>query len=152
MGNNNSIINSLKRLERVGGENSRVTQKLKAACVDTADQIIDIIHKSEIFDTNLSYDQISRLYRLTGEPKSDGLCLLQYNKNYFDLVYYEEYEEDMIITDNYKGFSLRYSEDITRSRALKFSHDVANGLLDKIAVLIERKKTEVEKAQNQIEV
>ena len=50
---NNSIINSLKRLERVGQETSRVTKKLKLACEEVGELLEE---KLEPFKNNKSTD------------------------------------------------------------------------------------------------
>lgn len=144
MSENNAIINSLKRLERVGSENSRVTYKLKQACEKVALELKKIIIESGIlpdFQTLQSIEESkignTRLYVI--ETSDDYYCRYDYDGQMYDYNFHE---------DRYKVIN---ASMMSRDCALVFAKDIANGLINRIIEEIEKYKREVEKVQTEIE-
>lgn len=140
MEKNNSIINSLKRLERVGDETSRVTEKLKNAACEVANKIYGMV-----IDYRREYraHEIMKYTRITGANKQPGLFIVETSGGVC-LAY--DYDTEMH-EYNYQDYIL--SSDMHRDMALRFSKLIANGVLDKIVDWLEKKK---KKGQEAIEV
>lgn len=147
----NAIINSLKRLERAGEENSKTNQKLK----DATYKVADIIAKQ--LDAVLGLERTRGDY-LNGEELAHEDILEEYDL--FIRRFWSDsdgwYEKAMLqkgdcclnitkaemqqLDDSYDDHYLRETH---RKDALIFANDIANGLLDKIANLIEEKIAEM---------
>jgi len=153
MSQNNSIINSLKRLERVGSETSRVTTKLKEACEDVAKKIFEIARPFRK-DHNPMEMRNYTFTRIWGEKGSDGkyisgLYIVENNADYFYRFDYDnELCEEDIDVDRYL---ITHAGYMSRECALEFAHAVANGLIDQVAIWVENKKLEAEEALKKIE-
>jgi hypothetical protein len=122
MGNNSNIINSLKRLERVGSETSIVTTKLKKAVETIADKLENEI--SPLFDNCDEYD----FYLITG-------CLY-----YRDGNLYYDYDGDLSL-DNIEDYALVPGSGlVSRKTALEFAHAVSEkNLLNGVIKWIEER-------------
>ena len=136
----NSIINSLKRLERVGSETSIATKKLKTAVEEVADNIFKIVEQF----------------------KNDFECLeeFKFTKITKSLFLYEDVNTTTVVWDtdgnldetnfDEKRYDVRYSSYMTRECALSFAKAVSEGLLDEVADWVESKKVAAEKGLKQI--
>ena len=128
---NNSIINSLKRLERVGQENSRVTGKLKIAC----EEVGELLEKRlKPFQKNIEFQSIT-------------------GKLYFDLgelVF--NYDNNLHIMNQHRYQVCPKNEYITRECALYFAEAIANGLLEKVSDWITKKNIESQIAVEQVTI
>lgn len=124
MGN---IIHSLKRMERLGGENSRLTQKAKEAADELAKQIAESIP----FAGKLPED-----YRIISYSE-DFLIKETRCPNY------EKFEEFEVNGSVYLGNKI-YGGN--REVVLQFAKDIANGLLDKFADFVEKKNALAKKS------
>lgn len=152
--NNNSVINALKRLERIGDESSRVTEKLKQACTQVAEKILKSVPFSETDIKNL--------------PRGYSIHVIEVEEQYSGSAPFSSYYEYLIKDDIYwinnsdywvkpkynnqmrlnKAFNVEMQ---TRVGCLEFAADISNGLLNEIADWLEERKTESEKAITVIE-
>lgn len=135
---NNSIINALKRLERVGDENSRVTQKLKEACFILAKQISENVPSR----VGLPRGYFVETYTTNTSP-SDTFDY-QLLKRYFD-------DDSKRLEIDYKTIIDFEDETTSRTACLEFAADIADGLLTEIADWLEARKAESEKAITVVE-
>lgn len=133
MEKNNTIINSLKRLERAGEENSRVTEKLKNSCEEIADKILKMF--PDIEDHGYSAGE----YPVGSKIISDNLAIIQYYKNNcgecLHVVFRDEFQEEQY--GAIELYTLNIANSITRERALRFAKIIAEGELDRIAEKLE---------------
>ena len=129
---NNSIINSLKRLERLGDENSRLTQKARKAANEVEKMIVDIMP----LNVSLPED-----YRLVSHNDGYYLCYEIDDEDGGDVNYW-------IGSCCYPAIKIY---DGSRNTILKFSKDLANGLLEKFADFMEKRNAETENASTVIE-
>lgn len=116
------IIDSLKRLERVGSENSKTTQKL----IDAARELASLI---------------TQQCGLPNFPDSENIILNEDRLEPFAKFQYFVANGRLV---NGKRSTERHNAyvDETRDDALAFSKDVANGLLDYIVRVIEERQAE----------
>jgi hypothetical protein len=129
----NSIINSLKRLERVGGESSRVTQKLFESCIKIGDFICKQVPSN--VELPRGYEKVIRHHEF-------GWEILKLN----DVSEYER-GGNINVTSQYINGDFNYwINGITRKLALIFAKDISEGLLDEISEFLEKRKKESEKA------
>ena len=143
---NNSIINSLKRLERVGNETSRVTAKLKTACNEVAKKIVEIM-KSKCEDAKKDY--YPGEFPQVQLPRGYRVILIDTENDYRWTLIRKTQDEWQ---DHPYDRSLAYMpNDMTRGDALQFAKDISEGLLDEIAEWVEKKKLESEEALKTIE-
>jgi len=145
MSQNNSIINSLKRLERVGSETSRVTEKLKEACNEVAIKIVEQL-KSYCEDVTSPMPGEFREIKL---PENYSMIKIDTeDTTRWTLIV----PSQDVWEDHPYNRSLAYcTGDITRHDALRFSKAISEGLLEKIADWLEGKKAIAEKALKKIE-
>ncbi len=157
MAKSNDIINSLKRLERVGDETSRVTQKLKASCVNVAQKILDIIKDSGIIDVPDYY------YRL----EAYNLPCYLVDKKRFTMkkseiedvnerrhivrLYVDCQDNWWLAYDDCDVTDSKLTEMPSRSDALSFSWIVNRGLIQAVANWIESEKQKTLKRIQMIE-
>ena len=125
-----AIIDSLKRLERAGAENSRMTQKLREAAKELASVVEDMAVAGDFVNADLPRgyvveggNQVYLMSRAQGE-------------------------------DDYAGYPIRYAfycgdrrERPTRAAVLQFAADVAEGWLDELAEFVEKRLAESVKAE-----
>jgi len=116
-----SLINSLKRLERVGSENSRCTEKLREAVREVADIICDQI---EVPAYPIELLDLPRNYQLT-------------------------YRKTLCSPGGYQDFQMDEKPD--RIACLNFAHDVATGWLDEISDFIQARIEKEKKAVEKLE-
>ncbi len=107
------IINSLKRLERAGAENSRTTEKLRQGAAQVADLICEVAPA----------DLGVKGYHIVVAPFHRFLAL-------------GEGEKETYVSISCSGYLP------PRETALAFAKDVANGLLDEIAERVEMDASE----------
>jgi hypothetical protein len=119
-----NIIDSLKRLERIGDENSKTTQKLIEAARELADNIVKQFNVSA-----------SETVRLKTSGRTDGE-----DEEYTRLADYR-------IQSGQLSFwhPLGYVAE-NRENALRFSKDIANGLLESFAEILEGRLKDSETA------
>ena len=131
-----SIIDSLKRLERAGQGHSKATQKLHAAAADLAYQIEQIVPEGiempRGYTVRYVQTGVGGEYFLTRAVFEDG----EWKEQYID------------------GFGGYLHGDFscwipaqTRETSLAFASDVATGWLDELAVWLESRSAEAEKAE-----
>jgi hypothetical protein len=129
-----TIIDSLKRLERAGSENSRATQKLREAAMDLAATIEQMAVQGDFVNVPLPRDYIveggNQTYLMS---RSQGV-------------------------DDYAGYPIRYAfycgerrERPTRAAILEFSADIASGWLDELAEFIESRQAQSDAAAEVLE-
>ena len=136
----NSIINSLKRLERVGSETSIATKKLKTAVEEVASKIFKIV---EPFKNQFNVFDEFEFTKITKD-----LYLFENSANVV-IVYDTDGKLDEI-TVGYDRYEIENSNIMTRECALSFAKAVSEGLLDEVAEWVESKKVAVEKGLKQI--
>lgn len=143
----NSIINSLKRLERSGSESSRATEKLIKACKTVA---------SAISDNNdfPSYRRMPRDYMIVEKggdryPVARFLTILGSDIDEYGRPCIAAYL-DGLGSYLYNDFTM-WIDAPTRQAALQFAADIADGLLDEIADWLEARKSESESATEALE-
>lgn len=134
----NNIINSLKRLERAGEENSRHTKKLKEATANVASQIFDSVKDSIELDTNYAIEW-------DYEKIADGLyfCKIGNNNPFISLCADSPEEADQNCINEY--------EFVTRVNAFEFAKMVNEGVIDKVAEYLEQKRERAIKATERLE-
>jgi hypothetical protein len=125
-----SIIDSLKRLERAGSENSRATEKLRSAASDVAAAIEAISH--DFRDVPLPRGYVVETYQ--GAPYL--MSREQNDDDYYSVRY---------------AFFGRRGEDPTRAAILEFAADIADGWLDELAEFLESRQVESNKAAEILE-
>jgi hypothetical protein len=133
---NNSIINAVKRVERAGSENSKVTEKLKVACIELG----KFIEKQVPNDVKLPRDYIVRTFDSTyylGKIDHDA------KQEDVDWINGEPYAPARLITNKYNP--------PTRKICLEFAKDISEGLLDEIAEFLEDRIKKEEEAINIVE-
>jgi hypothetical protein len=134
------VIDSLKRVERVGSENSKTTEKLIKAASEVADRIVsqfanggeDVVLETQyVLETT---DEEGRsVTHIKLRTEFAGYCIRAGRLRFGDRNSDEDY-----VAQN-------------RANALRFSKDIANGLLDVIAEIIERRNAETAEALAGIE-
>lgn len=140
----NNIINSLKRLERLGQESSRTTEKAKEAARKVARKIFDelnpiLIDRAERAreNSNIFMKRIYGKLFFVKEDSDPHIC--------FDV-------DDEMNEYNWIDYSLEKDIDnIHRDVALGFAKAIAEGLIKEIADFIESAGQEAEKAQKILE-
>jgi hypothetical protein len=140
----NSIINSLKRLERVGSESSKATEKLKDACIEMADYITSLSGIADrVADIPDGLIELPRGYAV-GWPgcdrRSDVYLYSAPNSNHYGLRH----------AISSRDADLRGTLGLDRYIALKFAADIASGLLDEIADWLESRTKKDNEASEQI--
>jgi hypothetical protein len=117
---NTNIINSLKRLERAGSEQSRTTEKLIEAARALSEHVVEHLPNDVQLGANVYGDEmVERL--LPRNIAIDRQCQLAY-------------------WDHMIG---RYvAVDSSREKALRFAHDIATGWLDELAEWLEKRAAE----------
>ena len=129
-----NIINSLKRLERVGSETSIVTKKLKEACekigTELEEQLLPLLKNTYEYE----FQQIT------------GCLTFLDNEILFD------YDGDCRI-ENSNNYRLHPSDGwITRECALAFAKEIAEeNLIEKVADFIDAEKKKMESAVKNLE-
>ena len=144
MEKNNSIINSLKRLERVGEETSIVTEKLKKSCEEVATKVLNICTDNLEFSKScFSAKESGCMFSSFELP--DGIIYARCNF---------EHGGWLMINNNYDEFDYKeYSIDhkASRNNALKFSRMIADGWLDKFTEYLEARNRKTKEALKDIE-
>jgi len=120
----NGIINSLKRLERAGNENSRATQKLFKAANDVA----AFIEEAVPFECELP-----RGYRIEKVRSNVGSASFLVKEGEFGCDYIDG------IGGYLHGDFHCWIPEQKRSAILQFAEDIATGLLDEIAEFLEKR-------------
>lgn len=131
MEKNNSIINSLKRLERIGSETSRVIQKLKKSVIIVAQKLEDIIIPIR---SGGNIECITKKLYIV----NNKLCI--------------DIDEQLLI-DNCEKYQLNPDNgNVNRTIALYFANAIASGLIDDIINWIQRRKNEIDYVKKIIEI
>jgi len=121
-----SIINSLKRLERLGSENSRLTQKAKDAANEIETRITSILPKHTPLPKNYVILNSNGTYLTKRCSENEPESIM----NFFDGI-------ETLGMPVYNG---------TRQTILDFAEDIANGLLDDFSDFLEKRNKKIEKA------
>ena len=125
---NNQIINAVKRLERAGSENSKATQKLREAAVTVAEFIIQQVGRP--------YSILPRGYRIEEfKIKGQEQLVLIAPATWHDgeLESFLLFDEELHPTESYHWDDYIYCKRPSKYTLLRFSEDIAAGLLDEIA-------------------
>ncbi len=140
----NGVIDALKRLERAGSENSRTTQKLRAASVVIADEIVKSVEAAQAESVELprgyvvvdQYSNIGCFTQLRTPSMADG---------------WEDSRRETLNSDSTAPGEKYLHGDFNktffvagRESILQFAADIADGLLDEIAEFLEKRATENE--------
>ncbi len=142
-----TLIDSLKRLERAGSENSRATAKLHQAVREVADLIEHTVphnvmlpwgyivedRESNIGATTLLFRRSDEYDEWTGKPILE--CV--------------DYDGGRWLHGDFNADMTGYGQ--TREVSLRFAADIASGLLDEIATFIEARGSEAEEAAKHLE-
>jgi hypothetical protein len=97
-------FNALKRLERVGDENSKASLKLKEACAEVGKYLKSLVPNNVVSSTGTS---------------AYNNCYLHISN--FKLCYN---------TSKYKSYDICDQENLSIDTCFKFAQHVANGLID----------------------
>jgi len=129
-----NIIDSLKRLERVGSETSVVTLKLKKSVESVAYKLYEVMDYVDIDPTRPSPTKV------LGKLYTDGKYLFwDWDGNMYGY--------------NYHDYNLRSGETwVARSVALHFAQAIAEGFLDKISDWLEEQKAKTETALSKLPI
>ena len=121
-----NVIDSLKRLERAGAENSRTTEKLRDAAAKVAEKV-------ENLTKGLDVAFLPRGYRIENHRGSDYLMSPEIDM--------EDYCPQRFAL--YPGSSM---QEPTRAAILRFAEDIEGGWLDEVAELLESRAVENDEA------
>lgn len=130
-----NIINALHRLERLGQENSRMTEKAREAAKKVERKLVEIMP-----------EQISLPMGYTILEQGNG------NASSWFLVKESSPEESDLynhISDGEYSYGVKIYGG-SRQVILQFSEDLANGLLDKFADFLEKRKNKMAAAEKTI--
>ena len=131
------LIDSLKRLEKVGEDTTIVTQKLKEAVETLSKQILKTIYDSLIKQPIYSFVLIT-----------DSLYYSYWNGTF---TLYWDYDGSLSL-DNAVCYELSPDNGfVSRVVALDFAKAVSAGLLDRITKWLDQKKAETEAALSNLE-
>jgi hypothetical protein len=158
---NNSITNSLKRLERAGDESSKTTAKLKLACEEVAKEIIDIIKESGIID-DIDYEDFHAAYTLPAYNLDTG----KFTRDEKEIKAAKAIHRVWLVQRFVPGVGCRWhlsyvaneyyncflDASPSRGDALSFSYIIAKGLLDAVREWIESENQKSTKAIERYEV
>ncbi len=112
------VIDSLKRLERVGSENSKTTQKL----IDAASALEDLVLAQFPHQPNVAFERGGSIRGMNGVKPPYRLEYLIFNRRLINRWNQEPVSQD-------------------RASAMRFAEDIADGLLDVIeSVLVKNQK------------
>lgn len=138
MGDNNNVINAVKRLERAGDENSRATQKLFEAARNVADLITETVP---------SGSDLPRGYYVKKIRTNVGSCKFlckEIDDGYgYPVTRYIDGMGDYLHGDIHCWIPPQ-----DRDTVLQFAKDIAEGLLDEIAAWLENKIAKANDAAN----
>lgn len=151
-----SIIDDLKRLERVGSESSKATKKLREACVNVSEKILEQIEDLPV-GTNLprNYRKVARKGRFGGQLITRHFLAYVSDNNEYGI------EAETIVNGGVeKGYYVaddvmngNWIQKTPRWLCLQFSRDVATGLLKDISEFLEKRTKEdqehIEKLENE---
>ena len=152
--NDNSIINSFKRLERAGSGESKTTTKLIAAAREGADYIERIVTSAGLTNTKLP-----RGYYVEEQTSSwcDNCCCgcdtvsVLLNKHGAAVNSPGEFSSGHDDCYTCRGNRIGWPHT-TLNTAQTFATDLVDGLLDEIAALLEGRTQESQRATEQIQV
>lgn len=138
----NDVINAVKRLERAGSENSRATKKLHEAVRTVADFICDQVPRGVTLPRGYFTQRV--------HSNIGGETFL-----YLGTLYLGTGEDEAVGIDTTGGY-LHGDFNCpmpgqTRAGSLQFAKDVAEGLLDEIAVWLEQRASESDSATKTLE-
>ena len=128
-----NIINALHRLERLGQENSRMTEKAREAANKVEVSIVEIMPVQ--MPLPMGYIILS-----VGDRDNSDWCLMKE-------CHPEENDYDNSIGPCDYLFGKGKVYNGSRSAILQFSEDLANGLLDKFADFLEKRKNKMAAAE-----
>jgi hypothetical protein len=145
-----SIIDSLKRLERAGEEDSRSIKKLHRAAADVADWIIKAAPEGIRLPRNYI---VVRRQSNTGSLRFLVLCDVEPDDIEVDAGDYPNLVSLYIdgMGGPLHGDPQCFIPPQTRQGSLTFAKDVAEGLLDEIAVFLEACRANQERAAQVLE-
>jgi len=128
------IIDAVKRLERAGAENSKMTKKLKDSAKTVAEEITSSVGEAKILPRG--YRVVERVTNLSTE---------------LFLVHEGEYGDEYIdgMGQYLHGDFNCWIPEQTREACFRFANDIATGLLGEIAELLE-KETSKQKNSSRI--
>jgi hypothetical protein len=140
-----SIIDSLKRLERSGQENSRATKKLKESANELADFIINSCPYKVVLPMGYKVSKVVYYNSHKMVDPRDGLdyCLMTPYK--FSDQHNDGYEILGVKNDGMTTYGT-YLRIASRETVLKFAKDVSDGLIDKIADFLDKLKMQADQA------
>lgn len=126
------LVNALRRLERVGSETSKCTQKLKDSCDKIAGEILSSLSKSGVCTPEeiCGEHKVYTIGKVVYEPHTDDT---------YDRLY-------LNINDTYYGFYAHSvyrvwdTDIIRRDDALAFAKLVNDGLIDEVAAYIKERQ------------
>lgn len=147
----NSIIDAVKRLQKSGGENSRMTEKLK----DAANRVAYLI-----IDECPPYINLPRGYSVVKCMDINGYMMINPSDTWQWClripVFFDDYSERTYYilgptingSDPFKD--IRYTP-ADRTACFHFSKDISEGLMDEISEFLENRAKKTEQAIEQLE-
>jgi hypothetical protein len=134
----NSIINSLKRLERAGSENSRTTEKLREAAAEVANKIVEMVPLSLIDEEGPKGAVVSLPRGYVIEERTGNNASFRYLTRDGDPLWESRYLDAK--ENHYQGGDFNcWIGAANRDDILRFSKDIATGLLNEIATWLEER-------------
>lgn len=144
LSNSNSIINSVKRLERVGSEHSKATEKLFQACSEVAVFLLENV------PPNVWFGEFGYIVPSldNSEPGPSRIYEVRYHRGWNNDLYdgYQLERKGERIARSHST-----SRDWNRDTAMAFAKDVANGLLDEAVVAIREETDRLAEAAQTVE-
>lgn len=139
MSNKPSIIDSLKRLERAGGEFSRATEKLRASAVVVADKILEM--------TEPLYAGKQDWGCAVGLPEGLEIHFIGTGKS--PVLTFDHYTVWAPLSSRVAD-GRNESDPASRQDVLRFSKMIADGYLDRLAEWLEKKTAAAEKLEKSL--
>lgn len=163
----NKVLNATKRLERVGSEDSIWSNKLRGAVgVVVKEKIFNVIlagmpevpDEDDASAPNINYGDWLEMTLPRGYHYSvNTMCDREFRAPKKDDseahggLLFSELLKDKTLYDKY-GDALLWGRPATQKEILQFSVDVATGLLDEIAEMLQKKKAEEKLKQEKEEI
>lgn len=148
----NSIINAVKRLERLGSEHSKVTEKLVKSCNRVAEFLMDNVPQWVSFGPEYRFIKPEvpayKIWEGDFDEERDTYKAPKYSVRWHDPENSNLYDGTVLKMGEVTIFSGR---DWSRNQALEFAADVANGLLNNASDAIEKEIKRLNAAAGEIE-
>jgi hypothetical protein len=126
------LSDAIARLERAGSEHSRMTEKLRQAAIDTAEFIVKAVGREA--------DDLPRSYTIQRNG-SGGRYLFLHKDGHMNAI-----SAPFAYVNDYGQITNDRNDGVDRNLAMIFAQDVATGLLDEVAIYLEKQAERMGKA------